>query len=84
MVYNVKVVPKNGESSSNLLRRFSRSIMSSGIAMRTKKNQHFTRTPAKATRKKERLLRLKKTKDYTTQLRLGKVTENGRKRNKRN
>lgn len=73
-------VEKNGnESSSGLLKRFSRKVSSSGILRTAKAGRFATRPKSAYQKKKSALRRIERYEDKKVQMKLGKIFANPRK-----
>lgn len=55
----IEVKKKEGESSEALLRRFSRKVQQSGLLLRAKKGQYYTRDKSRTLRRKDAVQRSK-------------------------
>ena len=73
MAHVVKITKKGNESSSAVLRRFSRAVKLSGLVRRARDLQYAKRTKSPARQKKEALKRIAWQKDMERQRKLGKV-----------
>ena len=72
MVY---VIKKDKETSSAMLRRFSRMIQQSGVLLQARKSNFYNRPPNKRARKASALRRLKARKERERLIKLGKIAE---------
>ena len=73
MVYNVHVKRGDEENNSSLVRRFSHGAQSANVSKRAKKCIYCERDLSKLVRKKERLLKIKKSEEFHRLYRLGKI-----------
>jgi ribosomal protein S21 len=69
----VTVKRKEGESTSALLRRFSKKVYQSGILKEAKKKQFKTRKPSLRAKKLSALYKLKKQEEIKKARKLGKI-----------
>ncbi len=72
MTKNVEIVSNGSESSTNLLKRFSQKIRSSGIIQRAKSIRYAERKMSDFKKKKEKLRKIKKTQEVERAYKLGK------------
>ncbi len=80
MAINVTVEKNNNESSANLLRRFTKKVQGSGVVNKVKKTRYFIRKKSKNVAHMSKLKKLKKTAEYETMFKLGKIPESTRRR----
>ena len=71
----VYVVKKDRETSSAMLRRFTRIIQQSGVLLQARKSNFYNPSPNKLARKASALRRLKARKERERLVKLGKVKE---------
>ena len=77
---NVEVVKSGTESSTSLLRRFSKRVQGSGIVRKVRSKRYSSRVETKFARKKRLLTRLEKRSAYEELARWGKIKAEPEKR----
>jgi ribosomal protein S21 len=80
MSVNVQVESKPGENPVNVLRRFSRRVNQANIVRRAKAQSERTRPASEFERKKKKLHKIERTKEYTRLYKLGKIKPKTRRR----
>lgn len=80
MTPNVEVVKAGSENSLALLRRFTKRVQGAGILPRVRGRKYFKRTPSFYNKKKSALAVLKRREEVQELVKLGKMSENTRKR----
>lgn len=78
MAINVHVEKHSNESSSNVIRRFTKRVQGSGIIPKMRGNRYFSRTKSRNVQKEARLKKLERKEKYEELLKLGKVQEHVR------
>lgn len=61
------------EANENLLRRFNRRVLQSGVVAKAKASQRFSKPQSKTERRKEAILRDKRKAEKNLQIRLGLI-----------
>lgn len=79
MAVNVEIQKQGSESTTNMLRRFTRRMQSSGIVRGLKSRRYYTRSPSKASRKTSALKMIARREEYETLAKLGKLTDEKKK-----
>lgn len=75
MSMNVQVEKNGGESTANLIRRFTKRVQGAGIIPKVRKGRYHARTKSENVGKTKRLKRLKSKAVYEELLKLGKIAE---------
>lgn len=75
MATNVQVDKNANESTSNVIRRFTKRVQNAGIIPRVRKNRYHTRIKSDNVRREARLKKLVKKTEYEKQVKLGKIAE---------
>jgi ribosomal protein S21 len=75
MATNVQVDKNANESTSNVIRRFTKRVQNAGIIPRVRKNRYHTRIKSENVRREARLKKLVKKTEYEKQVKLGKIAE---------
>jgi hypothetical protein len=75
MTVNVEVQKNPNETTTSVIRRFTKRVQGSGILPRKRSLRYHKRTGSKLLTKKRRLISLKKKARYEELLKLGKITE---------
>jgi len=73
MSINVEVVKKNSESTTNLIRRFTKKMQGSGVVKRVRSIRYNSRPLSKFTRRKNTLKKLEKTAKVEYMKKMGKM-----------
>lgn len=74
MATNVEIERKKNESSTSMIKRFTRKVQETGIINRVKSERYEERTPSEYTKKKNKLKVLKKKAEYEKMFKLGKIS----------
>jgi ribosomal protein S21 len=69
---NVEVTRHGNENVGGLMRRFSRKMQSSGVVKRVRGLRYYKRNVSPAKKKKEALLRINRTEEYTRMYKEGR------------
>ncbi len=75
MATNVEVKKNANESTSNLVRRFTKRLQGAGIVQKSRGGRYYERVKSRNTDRKERLRSLARKEKYEELLKLGKVQE---------
>jgi ribosomal protein S21 len=75
MSTNVQVEKNSGESTANLIRRFTKRVQGAGIIPKVRKGRYYARTKSENVGKAKRLKRLKSKAVYEELLKMGKIAE---------
>ena len=75
MAINIQVEKNNNESTSNLIRRFTKRVQGSGIIPRMRSTRYFKRQKSSNVAKTAKLKKLERKKEYDRLLKLGKIQE---------
>jgi ribosomal protein S21 len=75
MATNVQVDKNGGESTANLIRRFTKRVQGAGIIPKVRKGRYHERIKSENVKKTKKLKRLKSKAVYDELLKLGKITE---------
>lgn len=75
MATNAEVVKNEGESSVNLVRRFSKRVQGAGVIQKLRKRRYFAREQSSEVRKKHTLKSLKRRAEIQELIKLGKMLE---------
>ena len=73
---NIEIIGNENESNSNLLRRFTKRVRSSGVVKKVRSIRYKTRDMSKFTRKKQALRSIKRRVEIEKLIRLGKLPDN--------
>ena len=73
MTTNVSVAKQSSESTTSLIRRFTKRVQGAGILRRSRKIRYHARAASKAVRKKQALKLLEKRAAYEELAKLGKL-----------
>ncbi|MBU3968710.1 hypothetical protein KJ991_00625 [Patescibacteria group bacterium] len=80
---NIEIIGNENESNSNLLRRFTKRVRSSGVVKKVRSIRYKTRDESKFTRKKQALRSIKRRAEIEKLIKLGKLPDT-RSREKQN
>lgn len=75
MAINVEVQKNPNESTSNLVRRFTKRLQNAGIVPKTRNSRYYERVKSRNSSRKERLRSLGRKEKYEELVKLGKVPE---------
>jgi ribosomal protein S21 len=75
MATNVQVDKNGGESTANLIRRFTKRVQGAGIIPKVRKGRYHERIKSENVKKTKKLKRLKSKAVYDELLKLGKIAE---------
>jgi hypothetical protein len=75
MAINVEVSKNQNESTSNLIRRFTKRLQGAGIVPKSRNLRYRDRIKSKNSQRKERLRALKRKEAYEELAKLGKLPE---------
>ncbi len=75
MAINVEVQKNQNESTSNLVRRFTKRLQGAGIVQKSRGGRYHGRTKSRSTVRKTKLRLLVRREKYEELLKLGKVQE---------
>lgn len=75
MAINIQVEKNANESTSNLIRRFTKRLQNAGIVPKVRNGRYYERTKSANSDRKAKLRTLKRKENYEELLKLGKVTE---------
>lgn len=75
MATNAEVSKNEGESTINLIRRFSKRVQGAGVISRVRTRRYFARPKSKAVAKKGALKRLTRREEVAELIKLGKMLE---------
>ena len=75
MSTNVEVKKNNQESTANLIRRFTKRVLGSGIINRLRKERYFKRERSEMVNRGTKLKKLGNKAKYEKLLKLGKIQE---------
>lgn len=75
MAINVQIDKNASESTSNVIRRFTKRVQNAGIIPRVRKIRYYTRIKSENVRREARLKKLAKKTEYEKQVKLGKIAE---------
>jgi len=73
MSINVDVTKKNNESTTNLIRRFTKKVQSSGVVKKVRSIRYSSRPLSKYTRRKNALKKIEKTAKIEHMKKMGKM-----------
>ncbi len=79
MKVNVEVKKQGAESTTSLIRRFTKRVQGSGILQRSRKNRYHARPSSKFTKKKRALKLIGRRVAYEELAKLGKLPEKKKK-----
>lgn len=83
MNINIQVNKNDKENTAGLIRRFSKRVRGSGILSRVKNLRYYERQRSEYVKKKKTLKRLAKKAEINEMVKLGKITEQNNKFEKR-
>lgn len=83
MGINVQVEKNDKENTAGLLRRFTKRVRGSGILSRVRGIRYYNREKSKYVQKKRTLKRLRKNTEINEMIKLGKITEQTTRPNKK-
>jgi len=75
MATNVEVSKNQNESTSNLIRRFTKRLQGAGIVPKSRNNRYHERGKSRNTVRRKRLKALKRKETYEELAKLGKLPE---------
>lgn len=75
MAANAEVTKNDGESTINLIRRFSKRVQGAGVIPRVRGGRYYSRTKSKAVQRKGALKRLSRREHIAELIKLGKMVE---------
>jgi ribosomal protein S21 len=75
MATNAEVSKNDGESTLNLIRRFSKRVQGAGVIMRMRGNRYFERSKSRAVVRKQALKRISRREEVQELIKLGKMVE---------
>ncbi len=75
MSINVEVEKTGGESTANLIRRFTKRVQGAGVIPKVRGGRYHARTKSENVNKTKRLKTLKRKAVYEELLKLGKIAE---------
>ncbi len=75
MSINVQVEKNAGESTANLIRRFTKRVQGAGIIQKVRKSRYHERIKSENVKQTKRLKTLKRKVIYEDLLKLGKIAE---------
>jgi len=78
MATNVQVEKNQNESTSNVIRRFTKRVQGAGIIPKVRGGRYYSRIKSRNVQKFARLKKLGRKEEYEKLLKLGKVQERGR------
>jgi len=73
---NIEIIGDENESGTNILRRFSKRVRSSGVIKKVRAIRYKNRDASKFTRKKQALRSLKRRTEMERLIKLGKLPDN--------
>ncbi|MFW6210216.1 MAG: hypothetical protein ACOC4E_01865 [Patescibacteria group bacterium] len=81
MATNVQVTKNNGESSANVIRRFTKRVQGAGIIPKVRGGRYHNRLKSRNVQRAAKLRKLEKQAAYEKLVKLGKIPEGrGRRR----
>jgi ribosomal protein S21 len=80
MTVNVEVQKQSNESTTSLIRRFTKRVQGSGVLRRSRKIRYFARPASKYVKKKQALKLIERRTEYEELAKLGKLPEETRTR----
>jgi len=75
MTVNAQVEKNEGETTVNLIRRFSKRVQGAGLIQRVRGNRYYSRVKSREVRKKQTLKVLKRREEVAELIKLGKMLE---------
>ncbi len=75
MTVNAEVMKNEGESTINLIRRFSKKVQGSGLIQRMRSHRYYSRTKSGNVRRAHTLVVIKRREGVQELIKLGKLTE---------
>ncbi len=75
MTVNAQVEKNDGETTVNLIRRFSKRVQGAGIVPRVRGRRYFSRIKSREVRKKQTLKVIKRREEVAELIKLGKMLE---------
>ncbi len=75
MAINIQVEKNANESTSNLIRRFTKRLQNAGIVPKVRNGRYYERLKSSNSDRKAKLRRLKRKETYDELVKLGKVAE---------
>ena len=75
MATNVEITKNNGESSANVIRRFTKRVQSAGIIPKVRSGRYYSRTKSRNVQRAAKLQKLEKRAAYEKLVKLGKIPE---------
>ena len=75
MATNAEVTKNDGESTINLIRRFSKRVQGAGVITTLRSNRYASRTTSKAVARKQALKRISRRETIQELIKLGKMIE---------
>ncbi|TSD02612.1 MAG: Uncharacterized protein Athens071416_599 [Parcubacteria group bacterium Athens0714_16] len=73
---NIEIIGNENESNTNLLRRFTKRVRSSGVIKKVRAIRYKLRDASKYTKKKQALRSIKRKTEIEKLIRLGKLPDN--------
>jgi ribosomal protein S21 len=83
MAINAEVSRNDGESTINLIRRFSKRVQGAGVITRIRGNRYHERPQSRYTTRKRALKSLKRREEVQELIKLGKMVEAPKRRGRR-
>ena len=80
MAINIEVSKNQNESTSNLIRRFTKRLQGAGIVQKMRNKRYYERVKSRNSSHKERIRSLKRKEVYEEMVKLGKVPERTQRR----
>ncbi len=75
MAVQAQVEKNEGETTVNLIRRFSKRVQGAGLIQRVRGNRYYSRIKSREVRKKQTLKVLKRREEVAELIKLGKMVE---------
>ncbi len=75
MAINIEVIKNQNESTSNLVRRFTKRLQNAGIIPKVRNGRYYERIKSKNSDRKAKLRSLKRKEIYDENVKLGKIPE---------
>ncbi len=75
MATNAEVSKNEGETTINLIRRFSKRVQGAGVITRIRGNRYYERSKSKLVKRKGALKRISRREEVTELIKLGKMVE---------
>lgn len=75
MAINIEVTKNANESTSNLIRRFTKRLQNAGIVPKMRSKRYYERIKSRNSGKKDRLRTLKRKEAYEEMVKMGKIPE---------